>query len=248
VSDSSTNPETEPLWKDYLDVDIMEVSASGPATIVEGMRPQQRFTSPNVATEPAGSGPVRIRITEAKGGEGLVEMWLDYEKADVPSRAYFADYVDVQTGRADVTLIFGRLVPGTKKLRTQVEISFSRDSFVAQLWKSSRAFHEGLKKNPEFRLPPMEGAVYSDTVHTSRANNVFMAMMGEEAILDFYYIAPSEIHFVKAGQRNRVNLDPVIRISLPSPLVLEFLDKCDDLVSQMPEAQRIIKREEEAEK
>jgi hypothetical protein len=75
-----------------------------------------------------------------------------------------------------------------------------------------------------------------------------MAMLGEEAILDFYYIAPSEIHFVKAGQRNRVNLDPVIRISLPSPLVLEFLDKCDDLVSQMPEAQRIIKREEEAEK
>jgi hypothetical protein len=227
---------------------MMEVSTSGPATTDEGMRPQQRLTSRNVAIEPTGSGPVRIRITAGKDGQGLVEMWLDYEKADVPPRAYFADYVDVQTGRADVTLIFGRLVPGTKKLRTQVEISFSRDSFVAQLWKSSREFHEGLKKCPNFRLPLLEGVAYSDTVHTSRANNVFMAKLGEEAILDFYYIAPSEIHFVKMGRRDQVNLDPVIRISLPSPLVLEFLDKCDDLVSQMPEAQPIIKREEEAEK
>jgi hypothetical protein len=166
------------------------------------------------------------------------------QKADVPSRAYFADYVDVLEGRADVTLIFGRLVPGTKKLRTQVEISFSRDSFVAQLWKSSRAMHETLRNSVSL-LPALETVEYSDVVHTSRANNAFMATLGEEAILDFYYIAPSDIHFVKMGRRNQVNLDPVIRVSLPSPLVLEFMDKCDDLVSKLPEAPRILKREEE---
>src|SRR5689334_1549942 len=108
------------------------------------MRPQQRFTAPNTAVEPAQSGPVRIRVTEAKDGQGLIELSLDYERAEVPSRAYFADYVKVLEGRADVTLIFGRLAPGTKKLRTQVEISFSRDSFVSQLWKSSRAMHESI--------------------------------------------------------------------------------------------------------
>lgn len=212
------------------------------------MRPQQRFTSPNTAIEPAGSGPVRIKITEGSGGQGLIEMWLDYEKADVPSRAYFADYVDVQEGRADITLIFGRLVTGSKKLRTQVEISFSRDSFVAQLWRSSRVLHNLLTSNAELRLPSLDGIAYSETVHTSRSNNVFMAALGEEALLDFYYIAPSDIHFVKMGRRNQVALDPVIRISLPTPLVLEFLEKCDQLVSQMPDAQRIIKREEEVEK
>src|ERR1039458_989724 len=209
------------------------------------MRPQQRFTSPGAAIEPTGSGPVRIRVTEAKNGQGLVEMWLDYEKADVPARAYFADYVDVLQGRADVTLIFGRLVSGAKKLRTQAEISFSRDAFVAQLWRSSQELHEILKKNEGWRLPPLEGIAYSDTVHTSRASAVFMAVLGEESIFDFYYIAPSEIHFVKMGRRSNVNLDPVIRISLPSPLVLEFLDKCEAFVSTMPEAQHIIKREEE---
>jgi hypothetical protein len=108
-------------------------------------------------------------------------------------------------------------VPRTGKLRTQVEISFSRDAFVAQLWKSSREFHEVLKRNPDLQLPPLGDVVYSDTVHTSRANCVFMSMMGEEAILDFYYIAPNEVHFVKLGRRNQVNLDPVIRICLPSP-------------------------------
>lgn len=219
----------------------------GQITIVEGMREQQRYTA-STAIEPAQSGPVRIRITESKTGDGMVELSLDYEKAEVPSRAYFADYVSVLEGRADITLVFGRLIPGSKKLRTQVEISFSRDSFVAQLWKSAQKMHEAIKKNEKLRLPPIEGAVYSDIVHTSRANNVFIAILGDESILDFYYIAPSEIHFVRMGRRNQVNLEPVIRISLPSPLVLEFLDQCDELVSKMPEAEGIMKREEELER
>lgn len=210
------------------------------------MQKQQRVTSSANVIEPTQSGPVRIRIGEGKADQGLIEMWLDYEKAEVPSRAYFADYLDVVEGRADVTLIFGRLVPGSQALRTQVEISFPRDSFVGQLWKGSRDMHELLRKNPNLlRLPSLEEVTLSAIVHTSRANNVFMATLGEEAILDFYYIAPSEIHFVRMGRRNQVNLEPVIRVSLPSPLVLEFLDKCDGLVSKMPETGLLVKKEEE---
>jgi hypothetical protein len=83
-------------------------------------------------------------------------------------------------------------------------------------------------------------------VHTSRANNVFVALMGEEAICDFYYIAPSELQFVRMGRRHTVSLEPIIRISLPAPLVLEFLDRCEQVISQIPEAESILKRGEEA--
>ena len=195
--------------------------------------------------DPVQSGPVKIKITQSAEDHGLVEMWLDYEKALVPSRAYFADYVDVVEGRADITLVFGRLKPGTSKLRSQVEISFSRKSVAAQVWQSSRELHEILLKAKKQGLPAIEGVEASELVHTSRANNVFMAVMGEEAILDFYYIAPSDIHFVKLGRRDNVNLEPVIRISAPSALVLEFLDKCGEVVAKMPRTEAIIKREEE---
>jgi hypothetical protein len=197
--------------------------------------------------EPAQSGPVRIRITQTAEEQGLVEMWLDYEKAQVPDRAYFADYVDVVEGRADITLVFGRLKPGTSKLRSQVEISFSRES-MGQLWLSARDLHAVLEKGNKRELPPVEEVEASELVHTSRANNVFMAVMGEESILDFYYIAPSEIHFVKMGRRDNVNLEPVIRISAPSPLVLEFLNKCGRVVANMPEAAAIIKMHEVSDK
>ena len=219
-----------------------------PAKTAEGMQEQQRFTAAPTALEKAHSGPIRMRIRELKEGQGLIELALDYWKAEVPSRAYFADYATVLEGRADVTLLFGRLVPGTEKLRTQVEISFSRDSFVAQLWKSSRGLHENLRKTTDRQLAQLKNVVYSDVVHTSRANNVFMAILGEEALLDFYYIAPSDIHFVRLGHRSQVNLEPVIRISLPSPLLLEFLNAGEALVNKMPETAGIMKREEELEK
>ena len=214
-----------------------------PDRIIESMQ-TQRYSK---AVEPVQSGPVKIKITQSTEDHGMVEMWLDYEKAQVPDRAYFADYVDVMEGRADITLVFGRLTPSTPKLRSQIEISFSREAMVKQVWQSTRELHALLQKS-EKQLPPVEGVQVSELVHTSRANNVFMAMMGEESIMDFYYIAPSEIHFVRLGRRDNVNLEPVIRISLPSPLVLEFLNKCGDVVAKIPRAEAIIKREEENDK
>jgi hypothetical protein len=95
--------------------------------------------------------------------------------------------------------------------------------------------------NTRHKVEPMENAELSEMVHTSRANNVFIAAMGEEAICDFYYIAPSELQFVRMGRRHTVTLEPIIRISLPEPLLLEFLDRCDSVVSAMPETERILK-------
>jgi hypothetical protein len=206
------------------------------------MSEKQRYTSQRTDIEPAQGGPVKIRFKENSDRSGFIELWLDYEKADTPARAYFADYVSVVKGRADVTLVFGRLISGSATLRSQVEISFPRHGFVSQLWKSTRDMHAGLKGDSSNRsLEPLEGVVSSEMVHTSRANNVFIALMGEEAVCDFYYIAPSELQFVRMGRRHTVTLEPIIRISLPAPLVLEFLDKCEVVVSQIPEAEAILR-------
>ena len=171
-------------------------------------------------------GPVKLEIirSESDLNVALIRFALDFSKADTPQRAYYADYCEVVKARAGYSFFFGKLVPGSPRLRTKVEIAFPADMFAQQLWRSSRPFHKTAKefweRNP---LEPISEAVDTDKVQTFNANNVFMAMLGEDSLLDFYYIAPSEIHFVRAGQRSQVHLEPVIRILMPSAMVYEFL-------------------------
>jgi hypothetical protein len=167
---------------------------------------------------------------------------VDYSKAESPDRAYYADYCDVLKGRAGYSLFFGKLITGSFRLRTKVEIAFPEDMFARQLWGSSRSLHETAKKVwDRSPLGTVEKLTDTDTVQTFRANNVMIAMLGEESLLDFYYIAPSEVHFVRLGQRSQVLLEPVIRVTLPSAMVYEFLEKCRVFAEKIPGIDDILK-------
>jgi hypothetical protein len=194
-------------------------------------RDQRSTTATSQAVELVGEqkGAVRIQMLRAGGRTdvSLIQFALDFSKADPPDRAYYADYCDVVKARSGYSLYFGKLISGTIQLRTKVEIAFPEDMFVRQLWKSSRDLHDTARKIWEKApLEELRGAHDTDKVQSFRANNVFMALLGEESLFDFYYIAPSEVHFVRTGQRSQVHLEPIVRITLPSSMVFEFLEKC----------------------
>src|ERR1017187_2003187 len=148
-------------------------------------------TGRSLAAQP--KGPVRLRFIE-HGDATFIEIGVDYERAEVPDRRYYADYCSVIQARSGLSLAFGRLVPGASTLRTKVEISFPETLFVRQLWHSSRKFHEVLGEEfKDRRLVEIQELRDTDFVQAFRANNVFMARMGDDAVLDFYYIAPPEI-------------------------------------------------------
>jgi hypothetical protein len=190
----------------------------------------QKTTGALVRT--ASAGAVRARMYEQPAGV-RIEYGIDYEKADVPARSYFADYCDVVRGRTDLTFIFGRLVPGTQQLRNQIEISFSENMFLNQLWASSRDFEATVRKVvSDAILSPLSDVVLSDKVQTFRASSVFMAA-SQEAVMDFYYISPGDMHFFAAGKRGEIPIEPVIRVALSSALLLEFLEKCHPLVEAL---------------
>ena len=194
---------------------------------------ERKFTSPGRSIVAQPKGPVRLRFTES-GDQTFLELGVDYEKAEVPDRRYYADYCKVVESRSAITLIFGRLDPSNSALRTKVEISFPETLFLTQLWQSSREAHENLEKQLSGkRISPVEEPQETDKVQGFRANNVFMSAVSDDAILDFYYIAPPDIHFVRIGKRSDAYLEPIIRIALGTPLMLEFLDQC------RPQAERI---------
>jgi hypothetical protein len=191
-----------------------------------------------------GQGPVRMRVIQTTPTANTIELLVEYDKAEVPSRAYYADYCDVVKGRSGLSLLFGKLKPGTSVLRNKVEIVFSEEMFVRQLWKNSRQLHE--KTREEFARRPLEPITEltdTDTVQSFRANNIMMLGMGEEALIDFYYIAPTELHYAFSKKRSQIALDPVIRIVLSGSLVFELLEKCRIIIEQMPNFQRIMEAE-----
>jgi hypothetical protein len=172
-------------------------------------------------------GPVQLRFVESEKGATL-EIAVDYERADVPERRYYADFCSVVKARSGYSFTFGRLTPGANALRTKVEISFPESLFVEQLWKSSRKLYDTLEREVDGKLLPPIGADFrdTDTVQGFRANNVFMSMLGDDSVMDFYYIAPPDIHFARTGRRSDVYLEPIIRIALPTALMYEFLQQC----------------------
>jgi hypothetical protein len=181
-------------------------------------------------------GPVHIRIIRQDENGSQVECSINYEKADVPERAYYADYCDVAKGRFGYDFVFGRLVPGQQRLRTKIEIAFPEDMFQKQLWGSSRQFHATLGRlvagQSSERISPDD----TDKVQTFSANNVFMATGTEEAILDFYYISPADLSFFGQGKKTEIALQPVIRVVLATGLMFEFLEKCGVFATNLPES------------
>jgi len=182
----------------------------------------------------ASSGPVQLRVVEKAADHSVMELGIDYSRADVPDRAYYADYCDVQQGRVDFSLLFGKLIPGSNTLRTEIEIAFPQEMFIGQLWGSSRDFHPIVAQLAEKRpLQPLEDVVPTDKVQTFRANNVFMGVWGYDAVLDFYFISPRDMHFLRTQDSTSVALEPVIRVVVGTALLAEFLDKCKVYVDRI---------------
>jgi len=179
-------------------------------------------------------GPVRVRFVENARG-AAVEIGVAYEEAEVPERRFYADYCDVIKARSGFSLVFGRLAPGTHALRTQVEVSFPESLFYNQLREHPQKLYEAIQNQiGDETLPTIEKPIETDKVQGFRANNVFMAMLGEDAIADFYFIAPSEIHLLHSGKRAQAYLEPVIRIVMPTALMFEFLQKARNQAERLP--------------
>jgi hypothetical protein len=186
-----------------------------------------------------GLGPVHFRIVHHEGSQTMAELGVDYSQADVPERAYYADYVEVQPARSGISLLFGKLIPGTEKLRTQVEIVFPNDMFLRQLWGTTRDVHRTLLEiRDKLKIEPMGKATETEKVQTFRSNNVFIGMWGDEAVADFYYLSPRDFYLVRTGAMARVGLEPVVRIVMYPGLLLEFFEKCKEMVPALESFQQ----------
>jgi hypothetical protein len=186
------------------------------------------------ALQVARDGPVNVQVVQTGPNQFICQIAVDYRHAPIPDRAYYADYCDIQRARSGFGLFFGKLITGTSKLRTKIEIDFSEEMFNKQLWATSREFHKTVQSAVEtMHFAPMNEVEDTDKVQTFRSNNVCMVAMGEEAVMDFYYLSPRDVQ----QQGGSPGLEPVVRVVMPTPLILEFLEKCRQFVESRPEVE-----------
>ena len=82
-------------------------------------------------------------------------------------------------------------------------------------------------------LEPLSDLPDPDKVQCFRANTVFMPLLVGESVIDFYYISPGDIHLARDHRRSEIPLEPVVRVVLSTPLLVEFLDKCQPFADRL---------------
>lgn len=188
-----------------------------------------------MAARASGTSPLVLRVLKSEGNQALVEVGINYSLAEVPQRAYYADYCDVLRARVGFSLFFGKLIPGTDRLRTKIEVAFPSDMFRIQLWGSTRILHQAIKQVAERQgLGPIGQIEDTDKVQTFRSNNVFVGTWGDEAVCDFYYISARDLYILQTNSRWQANLEPVVRIVMATSLLFEFLEKCGPFAEETP--------------
>jgi hypothetical protein len=192
----------------------------------------KRMHIPPAALASTTKKPVTVRIVHASPEQTTVELAVDFRGVEVPNRAYFADYCDVQKGRVGYSLVFGKLEPGGGALRTKIEVTFPREMFLQLLWGTSRGIHSILEKLPLQKLEPIDVNANTDKVQTFRANNLFMGLWGEDAVLDFYYMSPKAMGELSLQSKVEAELEPVVRVAMDTPVLYEFLEKCRPFVEE----------------
>jgi hypothetical protein len=185
------------------------------------------------ALEVSSKGPVRLRVRSVDATTAIMEIGVDYAQAPVPHLNYDADYCDVVQGRTGITFVFGKLKAGSGHLRTKIEITFSEEHFYRQVWGTSRDLHRIVEQSGHSKLSPVESFSDTDKVQCLRANNVFMAVLGEEAVLDFYYISPGDVHLARQKQKKEIALDAVVRVVVSTAVLVELLEKCKPFADRL---------------
>ncbi len=155
---------------------------------------------------------------------------IDYESAPVPEYNYVADFVQVVPLEVQVLIILGKTDYPEKRLRNKLEIYFPAQTFVNQLWYSSREMHRVLREFadrtkcfPNLMKPE---TLHCDKVQTLFANNVVMVRSGTESLMDFFYLSPKELA-TKPIKRAPLEMEALVRVTCSPTFLLAFLDLCD---------------------
>jgi hypothetical protein len=170
--------------------------------------------------------------------DGSMQIKFDFSHLPEPTLYYYADCLALRADAENqmVVLSVGRSDSDRRRFADHVEIVMPLDKLLGDFWKSARdieATVDQILRTQDwlefpFRMEPPTGPT-----QTFYANLLFMAVGIGESSLDFYQLSPRQIHFAKSGLLNEMQVLPVLRVTMSTPLSKRFLSE----IAQHPASQ-----------
>lgn len=174
-------------------------------------------------------------IPPSKANGGQSQFSLEMGGLPVPDRKLSCDTVGLIVGEYLVKLLFGqRSVIGEGYL-TLLIVQMNFDS-VQNFLRSMQPMEAGLARLeaennfPRGQLTDIAGPIQSSAA--VNASLVLSGFAGTEGCMDFYYASPFSVQSINLG--NRLLVDPVVRVLVPTPLMAALVRALQDRSKAFP--------------
>jgi hypothetical protein len=117
---------------------------------------------------------------------------------------------------------------------TLLTVQMTFDS-VRNFLQSMEKLEEGVKELEKSNFPQGKLSEIKGTAHQSAAVSASMILAGYSGIegcMDFYYTSPFSIHSINFGMK--LSVEPVVRVSLPTPLLIALSRQLRELEPSLP--------------
>ena len=181
------------------------------------------------------------RISKSADGKSVI-LGINLASAPVPGRKYVANQVGVVSDEDEICLLFGQSNRDRNAgLRSLLEIHMSREgvgNFVAvleQVDAGLKSWSSANKLKPRSLVTIDKDA--PQTVALS-ANFVAVAYAGSETTLDFYMASSFALDQIVKQSRDFLNLEPMVRVNLPSRWFLSLVERVLSIGGQSVEREK----------
>jgi hypothetical protein len=161
-----------------------------------------------------------VRVGATRGNE--VQVQMDLGACPVPERQYPCDAVGLLFDTHLTKLLFGQRKPVGEGWLSLLVVQLSAEAVNRFIDSVANGFQDRLESSFA-QIAPVPTEFTTEAVQTVvlRASIVLTGFSGSDGCLDFYYTSPFSVE--KSLVLNKMHVDPVVRVSLPSPLILSIL-------------------------
>jgi len=191
-----------------------------------------------------------VFYTFPHGNQEQIQIRVDFSKVPSPPNYYYADSLHLRVDKEQrmAVLSFGQRNPNTDKFSNRIDVVMPIKSLMGPFWLSSRPVEATLDKLLEVSGLSGETRPISspDTeAVTLFANMIFLAVGDGESTLDFYHLAPREVHLAKT-QKKDMELEPTVRVIISSVLTKHFFNTLRPYAESASEPLPVLERSQRA--
>ena len=176
-----------------------------------------------------------VEVSVVPASKGVQAHYaIDTAALPVPDRRLSCDTVDVLVTEYMVQLLFAQKSPVGGGFLALLIVQMSSDS-VHQFLRTLEPLEDGIVALENGKLP--KGSVSKIDEKPEQAAVVTASMIlagysGSDGCLDFYYMSPFSMRSINLG--NKISVEPVVRVNLPTPLLVAMWRKLKDLAKTLP--------------